>query len=440
MTDLAEIIDDATPQGIAAEIARQITAGTLEPGERLPTVRALAAALGVSPATVSHAWQALSGAGMIVSRGRAGSFVRQQSSNWLPRSMQQLAGYGGPSAIDLSRGTPDPALLPSLDATIARMPQHADTDSYQLPPVIPELDALLRESWPVAPEALTVVDGALDALSRLLDEIARFGDRIAVESPGFPPLFDLLDVHGIERVPLELDENGVLPASLSAALSRGLSAIVIQPRAHNPTGASLTAERAEALAAVIRAHRNGARLVVIEDDHSGLISIAADVTLATWLPGQVVHVRSFSKSHGPDLRIAAVGGPRPIVERLIARRILGPGWTSRLLQTILYDLLTDPDSIAQVARARDLYAERQRALREALAEHGVRIAPADGINAWLPVTDERDAVVKLAAAGIRVAAGAAFHLGGGPAAVRLSVGGAALDASHIAALADVAER
>src|ERR1700679_2363165 len=105
-------IDDPSPRSIAAAIARQINSGTLAPGERLPTVRDLARQLGVSPATVSHAWQALSGAGLIVSRGRSGSFVQSRAANWLPRSMRRLAGHMPPSGLDLSRGTPNPALLP----------------------------------------------------------------------------------------------------------------------------------------------------------------------------------------------------------------------------------------------------------------------------------------------------------------------------------------
>ena len=69
-------LDERTPRGIAAALARLITSGDLAPGDRLPTVRDLAAELGVSPATVSHAWQTLAAAGLITSRGRSGSFVR----------------------------------------------------------------------------------------------------------------------------------------------------------------------------------------------------------------------------------------------------------------------------------------------------------------------------------------------------------------------------
>jgi DNA-binding GntR family transcriptional regulator len=69
MQQLLDAIEVPSPAGIAAAIGRLITAGRLAPGDRLPTVRELAGLLGVSPATVSSAWQALSAAGLIVSRG-----------------------------------------------------------------------------------------------------------------------------------------------------------------------------------------------------------------------------------------------------------------------------------------------------------------------------------------------------------------------------------
>lgn len=407
LTALAEF-PDTTPRGIAGVIARLVNTGELAEGARLPTVRDLAGALGVSPATVSQAWQALSRAGLIESRGRAGSFVRPTSPGWLAPRMRGMAAPNDPVRLDLSRGTPDPLLLPALGPALSRVSARAETGSYQAEPVIPALASVLAASWPSQAESIMVVDGALDAISRTLEQLVRFGDRVVVESPGFPPFLDLLDVLGAEAVPVRLDEFGMVPEALESALHRRPVAVLLQPRAQNPTGASMTASRAAELARVIRSANDVDGLVVIEDDHSGLISTEGDVTLGSSLPDRVVHVRSFSKSHGPDLRIAALGGPRELVDRVAARRMLGPGWTSRMLQTILLDLLTEGASIDAVAEARRQYYTRQRALRDALRTRGVAVAPADGINLWMPVLSERSALVQLAAAGIRVAAGSPF--------------------------------
>jgi len=428
-------LDDLTdhgPRGIAGAIARQIRQGELAPGDRLPTVRDVAAELGVSPATVSSAWQALRRAGLVESRGRAGSFVRAVPRPWLSPRVQGLVGYVEGLPLDLSRGTPDPSLLPALAPALARVRPTAGTDVYQDAPVLPELHERLESMWPYAAEVITVVNGTQDAVARTLEQVVGFGDRVAIESPGFPPFLDMLDVLGAEILPLELDAVGVTPASLTRALKSRPAAIVLQPRAQNPTGVSMTPARAEALARAVRRARSTA--ILIEDDHSGAISSGADVSLGTWLPDQVVHVRGFSKSHGPDLRIAAVGGPATVLDRLVARRMLGAGWTSRMLQTILLDLLVEPRSVEAVEGARRTYAERQKAVCAALIEQGVDVDVPDGINLWLPVADERAALVELTTAGIRAAGGSPFLAPGSL--------GAAADVDHIrvtTGLVDVGE-
>ena len=421
MKSVALSIVDRTPQGIASGISRLITTGDLAPGDRLPTVRDLAADLGVSPATVSHAWQTLAGAGLITSRGRSGSFVRSHPREWMPRRYQGLDGSLD-AALDLSRGTPDPALLPRLAPVLATVELHADTASYQAKPDIPELHDLLRTMWPAPVESLTVTNGALDAIDRVLATLVRYGDRVIVENPAFPPFLDLLDAYGLEAVGVPMDEHGLLPRPFAAALGAAPAVVLLQTRANNPTGASLTRERAAELAGILARSRTAPNAIVIEDDHSGSISSAPDVTLASHLPDRVLHVRSFSKSHGPDLRIGALGGPRALVDRVVARRLLGPGWTSRTVQSILHALLTDPAAVAEVETARSAYAERRAALMGELETAGIRLPLGDGINAWMPVADERSALVHLAAAGIRVAPGTPFHHGDLPPHVRVTVG------------------
>jgi DNA-binding transcriptional MocR family regulator len=399
---------DRTPRGIAGAFSRAIRAGELAPGDRLPTVRDVAADLGVSPATVSAAWQALRRTGLVVSRGRAGSFVKDTPTAWLSPRQRSLVGAGRDGVrLDLSRGTPDPMLLPDLGPALHRVSQRAGTLAYQEEPVLPALREELARTWPYDAAALTVVDGATDGIARVLEQVVAYGDRVVLESPGFPPFFDLVESIGGEVVPVELDAVGVRPESLRRALESRPAAVVLQPRAHNPTGASMTTARARQLARLVRGAGTAAPWV-IEDDHSGWISMAPDVTLGTSVPDRVVHVRSYSKSHGPDLRIAAMSGPPELMDRLVARRMLGPAWTSRMLQTILHDLVTSSRSLDEVAEARRQYFARQRTLVAELAVRGIEVVQPDGINLWLPVADERSAVLHLAAAGIRVAGGSAF--------------------------------
>jgi DNA-binding transcriptional MocR family regulator len=130
-------------------------------------------------------------------------------------------------------------------------------------------------------------------------------------------------------------------------------------------------------------------------------------SVGSWLPDRTVHIRSFSKSHGPDLRLAAVGGAGEVVTAVENRRLLGPGWSSRILQSVLVGI-RHPATNAALEAARTACADRRRAVSVVLAAHGVDTTGTDGINLWMRVADERAAVVALAAQGIGVAPGAPF--------------------------------
>jgi DNA-binding transcriptional MocR family regulator len=406
ITMLTEAVVDRSPKGIAAAVHRLIRAGRLEKDDRLPTVRDLAKELGVSPATVSEAWQALAAVGAIRARGRAGTFVLDTVEPTRPSRYLGIGGAPLAEGLNLSTGTPDPALLPPLREALERVLASSEswTTSYLDDPVLPELERLLRSSWPFEPARLTVVDGALDGLSRVVDQAVRLGDRVVMENPGFPPLIDLLERSGAEIVPVAMDDEGILPASLALALMDSPVAVFLQPRAQNPTGINMSLARAQELADVLRP----GRALIVEDDHSGDIATGEDVSLGRYLPERTVHIRSYSKSHGPDLRIAAVGGSADVIDPLVSRRMLGPGWTSRLLQAVLVELLTDPAAVAAVSRARSTYAVRSLAVRTGLAGEGVVSTTGDGINAWVEVVEERAALITLAALGVRVSPGAPF--------------------------------
>jgi DNA-binding transcriptional MocR family regulator len=422
--DLASVIsngiDDRSAKGIAAAIGRLVSAGELQPGNRLPTVRELSRALGVSPTTVSEAWQTLALVGAIDARGRQGTFVRQPTGPGSPRRYRRVTEGPGHFALDLSTGTPDPALLPALGPVIARVSGQALTSSYLDQPVLPALDERLRAGWPFRPEELTVVDGAMDALDRVAQVIVRLGDRVVVEHPAFPPVLDLLEQLGAVMIGVDVDDEGMVPDQLAAALDQRPVAVFCQPRAHNPTGVTMSRRRAKVLADLLQHH--DARPIVVEDDHSGDIASGKLVSFGQRLPARTVHVRSYSKSHGPDLRLAAVGGAGDVITAVANRRLLGPGWSSRILQAVLLEMLDDPATLDAVAAARDEYAARRSAITSVLDTHGVPSTGTDGINLWMRVRDERSALLTLAAQGIGAAPGDPFQVRDGDPHIRVTVG------------------
>ena len=321
-----------------------------------------------------------------------------------PGSPADPVGRTNRPALDLSTGVPDPALLPDYSAALGRLGAAPVTQTYLDDPLVPELGEWLRADWPFPAQALTITDGAMDALDLLSTHLLRVGDRVAVEHPSFPPLLDLLEAVGAQIIAVDLDAAGARPDQLARALAAGARVVFLQPRAQNPTGASLSVDRGAELAALVLDHD----AVVIENDSAGAVASSPLVSLGHWVPQRCVHIRSFSKSHGPDLRLAALGGARQLVAPIVERRHLGQGWTSRLLQRLLLDLLTDPDAIAQVGAARGEYAHRRRALIGELTRLGVEIADGDGLNVWVPVAEEASALVALAGLGIAVAPGSPF--------------------------------
>ncbi|QYG92195.1 PLP-dependent aminotransferase family protein [Iamia sp. SCSIO 61187] len=427
-------VEERSARGIAAAVSRLVSQGVLPPGARLPTVRQLATAVDAGATTVSEAWGQLGRLGVIEGRGRQGTFVTGPIRRPGPGRYRRLTAPAGRYRLDLSTGTPDVALLPDLAPVLARLDGTALTTSYLDRPVLPDLEDAVRARLPFPAEAVTVVDGALDALDRLASLHLRLGDRVLVENPAFPPLLDLLDLLGAEIVALPLDEAGIVPAALAGALDVDPVAVFLQPRSHNPTGTSMTVERARELAGLLA----GRDVLVVEDDHSGAISGAEDVSLGVWLPDSTVHVTSFSKSYGPDLRLASVAGPAAVVDALVDRRLLGPGWSSRLLQAVLVELLDDPSATACVATAREVYAERRARVTAGLIERGVACGAGDGINLWVETPDEQATVVALASHGIAVAPGTPFVWAREPVDhVRVTVGLVATDHDRVAAaLAD----
>jgi DNA-binding transcriptional MocR family regulator len=176
--------------------------------------------------------------------------------------------------------------------------------------------------------------------------------------------------------------------------------------------------RAKAIAEVLRPTAT----LVVEDDHANEISSAELTSVGAWLPERTVHIRSFSKSHGPDLRLAAVGGAGDVVTAVENRRLLGPGWSSRILQSVLLELIQHPATATTLADARTAYADRRRVVSDVLVDHGVDVTGTDGINLWMGVDDERAAVVALATQGVGVAPGAPFLVRPDTDHIRVTVG------------------
>jgi DNA-binding transcriptional MocR family regulator len=428
LSALEERLDQPTARGLANAVSQAMRDGVLPAGSKLPPIRMVATELGLSPTTVSAGWALLARSGTIHTDGRRGTTVADTNAGGSPRYRRALEGRTN-FALDLSTGVPDAQLLPDLTRALRTLTTAAAPGSYLDEPVLPQLVDVLRQDWPYAAEEFTIVDGAMDALDLAARLLVRFGDRVVVEHPAFPPLLDLLEAIGAQVVGVPVDDEGICVEPLAKALSSPVAAVFLQPRGQNPTGVSLTARRAGQAAKLLR--ESGAAL--IEDDSAGAVAATDSISLGRWIPDQTLHVRSFSKSHGPDLRLAAISGPSELIGEITGRRQLGQGWSSRLLQRILLSLLTDRHALAEIAHAREEYRRRRAAIVAALAVRGIEVGGNDGINIWIPVNDESAAIVRLASQGIGVTPGSPFAaLPGQTGHIRVTVGLIADDHEQVA--------
>jgi len=358
---------------------------------------------------VAAAYRSLRLRGVLKGEGRKGTVVSAR-----PPVAQPRPDLVVPEGLqDLAAGNPDPDLLPPLRPSLRALD---DTPRlYGTPPDDPALIRLARRSFATdgIPDAdLSIVGGAMDGVERVLQAQLRPGDRVAVEDPGYTAVLDLLGALGLAPEPVPLDDAGMVPRGLEAALRRGVRACIITPRAQNPTGAALDAPRARALRTLLRAHP---KVFVLEDDHAGPVAGSpAFTTIPEGHPGFAV-VRSVSKWLGPDLRVAFLAGDATTVARVQGRQSLGSGWVSHVLQELVARLWKSRDTATHLRRAEVAYSQRREALLQALRGHRIPATGRSGLNVWVGVPEEAAVVAALAARGWAVRAGERYRLQSPPA-------------------------
>lgn len=367
----------------AAEIFDSIRAlaqsGNPAPGQALPTVRELAGRLGVNRNTVALAYRKLVTAGIATTQGRRGTVIRRQ-----PALGEREGAQPDSPLIDLGGGNPNPVWLPDIGAALAHCRyRHRLYGAATVDPALARhAHAWLDRDCP-APAEIELTHGAVDAVERLLAAHLTRGDRVAVEDPCFVSSLNTLRIAGLQPAAVAVDRHGMRPDRLEHALAQGARAVIVTPRAHNPTGCSLTAARAAALRAVLARYP---QVLVIVDDHFFRLAEAGYHNVLPANARRWALVRSVSKMLGPDLRLAFVASDRDTAQRLRLRLAPGADWVSHLLQDAVCACLSSPAVARQIDAARTDYARRRAMLADALTRYGLTPAgPAEGLSLWLPL-------------------------------------------------------
>lgn len=407
-------ISGTTAAEIAGSVRTLVERGELAPGDLLPPVRALAEQLGVNRNTAVAAYRRLARDGAVTTHGRAGTRIAlpaHVAQEGFAAADEPAAGVPAGTLRDLGSGNPDPAFIPDLAPALAGAVGRPVL--YGDPVIDPGFEAWARD-W-VAPDVpggatadLTLTSGAVDAIERLLTQALVRGDALALEDPCFLASIQTVRHAGYRALPVPVDAEGMDPAGLAAALEAGARAVVLTPRAQNPTGASLSARRAAQLAEVLAAHPYV--LVILDDYYAHLSRQPFHSPLPTGHHRWAL-VRSVSKALGPDLCLAVTATDPGTAERLALRLSPGTTWVSHLLQRLAHGVLADEASLALIAQASEHYATQNTQVAARFTAHGIPVDPADGMSLWVPLPcPARDVSAALAQRGWRVRTGDGFRL------------------------------
>lgn len=427
---------------IYAQVRAQILAGDLPAGTRLPPSRELADNYDLARVTVMQAYDQLQVEGFVETQVGAGTFVaagltRPEKQTYRPDLAawgQQVAGQTKPDGsagrnrpgtglIDFGFGRSFPHIFPY--AVWRRLlARYLSTDDVMLSrygsaagftPLREAVAAYLGRMRGVncRPEQVVIVSGAqqaLDILSRLL---LAPGDTVLVETPGYTDAYALFTAQRARLHPLPVDGQGCVIEAIPAGQPARLA--FVTPANQFPQGGTLPAGRRIAL---LRWAQQ-ANALIIEDDYDGELRYDARPVAALQgldRDGRVVYSGTFSKVLFPALRLGYLVLPPNLLAPFIqVKRVVDRG-APTLTQAAVADFITEGHFDRHLRRLRKAYGRRREAFVTALETHlpWVRFSPEPAglhIMLYLPKEmDEQQAVHCAAQAGVRVYAGAPYHV------------------------------
>lgn len=316
---------------LADSLQRFIEQGTLRAGDKVPSVRQMAKQRKVSTTTVAKAYLLLENRGQIEARPQSGFYVKPRApfAPLEPRVAPPMreASYVGvsdlgarvmtlsanPAFTAFGSGHPDASLFPNkklarLLGSVVRMEpalisRHALNWGYE--PLTREIARRHMELGAAfSHDEIVVTLGCTEALNLSLRVITKPGDTVALESPAFFGILQIIQTLGLKALEIPTDpREGIDLAALRDALQRkAVQAVVVMPAFQHPVGACMPDGKKEALHALLEEFD----VPAIEDDVYGDLSFddQRPKPLKAWdTGGRVLLCSSFGKTLAPGLRV-----------------------------------------------------------------------------------------------------------------------------------------
>ncbi|MDN0075900.1 PLP-dependent aminotransferase family protein [Crenobacter sp. SG2303] len=365
-----------------------IEQGRYLPGSRVPSIRRTAADAGLSPFTVADAYDRLVTRGYLSARRGAGYYVEARQvtppprpavldelpidDSWLLRSVYETRQLGVRAGCGwLPAGWYDDEAQQRALRALAR--GGIVGDHYGEPKGYGALRAelarqLAERGIPTGPEQLVLTQGASKALDMVACTLARPGDTLLVDDPGYCNLISCLTFRGFKLVGVPWTAQGPDTAALEALLAEHRPrAYFTNPWLHNPTGASYTLPVAHRVLKLAEQHN----FWIVEDNVSADLCAERTPSLAA-LDGlsRVLYIGSFSKTLSPGLRVGFIAAPTEPVERLVRYKMLSGLTTPELNERLALALVSDGRYRRQVERLRQRLAGAQARVGRRLQELG----------------------------------------------------------------------
>jgi DNA-binding transcriptional MocR family regulator len=417
--------DVSLTQQLVDLFSAAIDSGELEPGEKLPPTRELAAEVSVNHLTAARVYRKLAELGYVTAKVGRGTFVRslapagseEHGDDWqvyaLPEHevayserilAESFASAGDPDLISLAIGWPSPRMYPTEELAKIAADVFAEEGGEALSYLSAEGLYELREQLALrgrkagfadSPEEIVVTSGAKQALSLTARATLEEGDVAVIESPTFVGMLDSLHQTGARVIGVPVDENGLDVRSLERLLARHeVKLVALQTACQNPTGRNISEERRRRLAELAM-ERN---FFVLEDRVYADSSFEGEEPrpLRELAPAHVIYVNSLSKSVGGGLRAGWVAARGPVRDRIAMLKLEDDFHSPTLIQHMAARWLTAGAHDRHVKKTLPFYRERRDALLAALERHlpgEYRVdVPAGGHHLWVILTrpvDER---------------------------------------------------
>jgi DNA-binding transcriptional MocR family regulator len=332
--------------------------------------------------------------------------------------------------ISFARGIPAPECLPvEALAEAARAALLADGHtilSYGSPSGYEPLRDWIAERHGVERDRVFLTNGGLQGFVFFAQLLAGSGARVLVEEPTYDRPLKILAALGANVEALAMDDEGLDPDALEAALARGPMPAFLYtiPTFQNPSGRTLSTERRRRLVELARTHD----LLVLEDDPYSLVRFDGEPQPSLFeLEGgdKVVYASSFSKTVSPGIRAGYFILPAALRAQLEAVAVSTYITPVLLGQATVYEFARGGRFETNVARVSDLLRGRRDAMLEALERelgggNATWSRPDGGYFVWLdvPGSDSNELLDRATAAGVTFVRGTDF--GGAPSTMRLA--------------------